>query len=192
MAWQSDVPTGSRGSHARCRWRSQCSRTSACITSRATRTRAALGSSACTAIAPRSAAGCRTDPTRPVSSRGSRLETSRDGVRTPWDAGLVGSAMARDRDAGNAGGVLTETLLPGREVDRAGIGSEHHELRKRQPRAISNVGRGCERGWAIARKPEDERAEDMHAMIAECAQARDQCLANVVEALVHVLEAFPA
>ena len=31
--------------------------------------------SACTAIAPRSAAGCRTGPTRPVSSRGSRLET---------------------------------------------------------------------------------------------------------------------
>ena len=87
-------------------------------------------------------------------------------------------------------GVLTETLLPGREVDRAGIGSEHHELRKRQPRAISNVGRGRERGRAIAREPEDERAEDMHAMIAECAQARDQCLANVVEALVHVLEAF--
>jgi len=76
--------------------------------------------------------------------------------------GLWDQPVARDRDAGNAGGVLTETLLPGREVDRAGIGSEHHELRKRQPRAISKVGRGRERGGAIARKPEDERAEDLN------------------------------
>jgi len=104
--------------------------------------------------------------------------------------GLWDQPVARDRDGAYARGVLAETLLPGRQVNRAGIGGEHHELREGQPRAISNVGRRRERGRAIARKPEDERAEDMHPMIAECAQARDQYLANVVEAFVHVLEAF--
>ena len=43
---------------------------------------------------------------------------------------------------------------------------------------------------AIARQPEDERAEDVHAVLAERAQARDQRLADVVEALVDVLQAF--
>ena len=52
-------------------------------------------------------------------------------------------------------GVATQVSVQGgvRRIQRAGIGSEHHELRKHQPGAISDIGRGCERGRAIARSP---------------------------------------
>ena len=81
-------------------------------------------------------------------------------------------------------------FLPRGEVDGAGVGREHDELREGQPGAIRDVGGRGERGGAIARQPEDERAEDMHAVITKRAQALDQRLADVVEAFVHVLEPF--
>jgi hypothetical protein len=44
----------------------------------------------------------------------------------------------------------------------------------------------------IARQPEDERAEHVHAVVAERAQPIDQLLAAVIEVLVDVLQALRA
>ena len=47
-----------------------------------------------------------------------------------------------------------------------------------------------ERGGAIAGESEDQGTEDVHAMLAERAQPRDERLPHVVELLVHDLETF--
>ena len=83
-----------------------------------------------------------------------------------------------------------QTLLPGGEIHGARIGGEHDELREREVRSVSDVSRGVKGGWSIAWKAEDEGAEDVHAMLAKRSKTRNQRLANIVEALVHVLQAF--
>ena len=58
--------------------------------------------------------------------------------------------------------------------------------------ALGNVRGRLERRGAVAGQPEDERAEDVHAVLAELAQTLHQFLTGVVEALVDVLEALRA
>src|SRR5687768_3738801 len=91
--------------------------------------------------------------------------------------------VSRHRHSRDRGRVTGEALLPGSEVERAWIGREHDELRKRHPGAVRDVGGGLKCRWPIAWQPKDERAEHIDAMLAESAQARDQRLATSLNPL---------
>ena len=95
-----------------------------------------------------------------------------------WD-----QPVTRDGYSANVRGVAPETLLPGLKINVPGVRRQHHELRD-DSRPIRDVNSCLERGRSVARESEDERTKDVHAMIAERAQARDQRLADVVEVLV--------
>ena len=71
-----------------------------------------------------------------------------------------------------------------------GYGVSMHELREREPGVLGDVRGRVERRRPIARQAEDERAEHVHAVLAERAQPRDQRVAGDVEALVDVLQPF--
>ena len=58
------------------------------------------------------------------------------------------------------------------------------------PALLRDVDGRVERAGAVARQPEDERAEHVHAVMLERAQPLDELLAGDVEVLVDVLEAF--
>jgi hypothetical protein len=68
-----------------------------------------------------------------------------------------------------------ESMVPGYGVRRKNCANATS--------ARSATSAVAKRGWAVARQPEDERAEGEHAVLAELAQALDECLAGLVEAL---------
>ena len=84
--------------------------------------------------------------------------------------------VARDRNAVDHAFRGSPVVLPLLEVDRARERRQQDELRERDVRAFreatvaSNVS-------AVARQPEDERAEDVDAVLAERPQPLDQFLA---------------
>ena len=78
------------------------------------------------------------------------------------------------------------------EIQRPRERRQHDELRERQIGAFGERCRGVECVGAIARQAEDERAEHVDAVLAERPQPLDQRVADGVEILVDVLQAFRA
>jgi hypothetical protein len=93
-----------------------------------------------------------------------------------WDQPVTGN-----RYTAYVRGVGPETFLPRRKVDSPRIRSQHDELREGKLRPIRDVDGRPERGRPIAWESEDEATQELHAMAAERAEARDQRIANVVE-----------
>src|SRR5690606_21269000 len=102
-----------------------------------------------------------------------------------WD-----QPVTRDRYSADVRGIRSETLLPGFKIHGTRIWGQHDKLREGELGAIRDVDGRLERGRAIARESEDEGTKDVHAMLAERAQARDQRITHVVEALEDILQAF--
>ena len=80
---------------------------------------------------------------------------------------------------------------PGGEIQRARERrGEHHELRERDAGRLRERCRGVERRGTITRQPEDERPENVDAILAEGPQPLDELVAVRVERFVDVLQPF--
>ena len=107
------------------------------------------------------------------------------------DLGLLAprdQPVPRQRNPFDPRRIRFHRFFPGRKVDRAGERRQHHELCERDSRALRQLRRQFEGLGTVARQPEDERAEHVHAVVPEGAQPIDQLLAAVVEVLVDVLQ----
>lgn len=100
-----------------------------------------------------------------------------------WD-----EPVPRDRHARDADRRIALFALPVLEIDRAGEGGQHDELRERHAGTLGKGGGRFERGRSVARQTEDERPEDVDPVFAEDLQPADQCVADQIEPLVDVLQ----
>src|SRR4026207_1935924 len=103
---------------------------------------------------------------------------------------LLDQPVASDGDITHTRRIGAERFLPGREVERAGKWREHHELREGQVRKLGDRECRLERTVAVAWQAEDERAEDVHTVFAECSEAINQRVAALVERLVYIFQPF--
>src|SRR5438270_8026571 len=86
--------------------------------------------------------------------------------------------------------LLTLRFLPAFEIDRSGKWRKHHELSEGQTRSLRELKGGIEGIFAVAREPEDERAQDIHSMFAKSLQAFDEIFSRAVEVLVNRFQSF--
>ncbi len=81
-------------------------------------------------------------------------------------------------------------FFPAGEVDGAGEGRHHDELGEGDAGFESHLNGGVEGGGLVGRQPEDERAEDVDAVLLERLELARQGLAGVVEVLEDCFQAF--
>ena len=97
---------------------------------------------------------------------------------------------SRQRMSGDAGRIGRHLLFPLCEVHGARERRQHDELRKRDVRLLRELGSGVERFELIGRQSENERTENMDAVLAKFLEPRDELVARVVEILEDRLQPF--
>ena len=103
---------------------------------------------------------------------------------------LRNQPVARQRNAVDPRRIALHRLFPRGEIDRAGNGVSITNCANVTSGALGQRRGRVERVRPVARQPEDERAEHVHAVLLERAQPLDQRRRRRVEVLVDVLQAF--
>ena len=86
--------------------------------------------------------------------------------------------------------LLTLRFLPAFKIDRSGKWRKHQELSEGQSGSLRELKSGVEGLFAIAREPEDERAQDVHSMFTKSLQALDEIFSGAVEVLINRFQSF--
>src|SRR5260370_30592911 len=82
--------------------------------------------------------------------------------------------VARQRESRNLAYAFTLRFLPALEICASGKWRKHHELSERQTRSLREPERGIEGVFPVRRQPENERAHDVHSVLAKLLQLLDK------------------
>src|ERR1041385_7375671 len=82
--------------------------------------------------------------------------------------------VASERNSRDARLIILHGFLPARVIHRPRIRRQHHELCERKFRLFGNLGRGGKRLCTITRQSEDERSQNVYAILTKSPKTLDQ------------------
>src|SRR3954468_7392027 len=92
--------------------------------------------------------------------------------------------VTRDRNSLDFGYIFALRLFPGKEIHGSGKWREHHELREREAGSAGKIESRFKGVFTVCRQTEDERTQDMYAVVRKSLKALDQLFAGTIEIFI--------